>query len=262
MQILKRLALVLSLSLFFSNTAYCATTEDLYKAYNKQFVSSISSDVISVISSAEQVKIDAVKYHNILNTSSTVDVKKYSKELEEVSANLLNSKNKSYEEILDLEAQYREAQSRYQEALKAANCKRTVSAPSVNSVSLDKYQSALYDYKVYKESQEIGTLSTNIIHGVSGVSKNNVTTYVLYEPTEIYAPYNGVVSSVSNDTVDISLPDYVTIRIRGITQPIVDVGDVVEQHQLIGVTRDTKVIIGMRFNEDLVSFREGLNENN
>ena len=248
------LLLILILSLCVPNVCYASTTQDLYAKYNQKYVSSLSSNVTDIIQKGEHVKIDAVKYNNILQLHKPhIDNEKLKKKVDSLEYDLLASGQASYVDILRRESEYLEAlkQYKYTEDVNKRITKRRI--VSINSVSLNDYNTAVKTLEEYESAKEIGSISdncpvknyTNVIKGV------DTTTYILYEPTQILVPYNSRVTSISDNVIELSLPDNIQIRIKGIDQTIVQKGEYVYQKQIIGVARGTKLIVGIKLNNKM-----------
>lgn len=237
-----------------------AVTKDIYDAYSVDFHSSLSENVVDIIQQAEHAKIDAIKYNNVTSTRKPdLHLSRLHKNVETASSNLLHAGQLSYSDVIQAEVEYLRSLEIYNDARAKSQRRYKLNGVSINSVSVDAYNEALDEMNRYKQSQNIGTISMNIAlvrNPASVQHSGNITVIQFYEPTQVLAPFNGQVTKATDDVIEISLPDDIRIRIKGVNQQIVQVGDIVHQNQVIGTARDLKLYAGLRIGDKEFSLKQ------
>lgn len=244
---------------FTTCTAYASTTEDLYDMYEYPYHSSCSTEVIDTIERANQAQISAFQYNNVIALQPLQDtlLVKYKDEVDKYAKYLHNGYNLSYTEILELEEQYKHALSLYLNYKQHYDNRTSISINMPVVPTKTELGEAYQTYNKYVDSTYIGDLEhvPNIITVVDDYQHKSDQTVFYVHDAAVYCPFNGIVSSIEDDTLTLTLPDYIVIRFKGITDFKVQEGTKIKQGDVIGIV-NSKLSVGLNIDNHKLNLRK------
>ena len=257
------LTIVLVTVLLNPCTLKAANISDLKALYNLSTPLSLSSNVLDTISDYNEMRIQMAKWGNVLNMLSVSrDSVEYKKLLDEYNQRLLAAYDLDFNTIIQLESEYIKAYNKYDAMSKPLTV--SLNTISFNNISSNDYVDAKTTLDDYQTSCTIGDLLLNnvILEDIFKVVHTRDATIITTNEGDVfYAPYNCTVKETTFDSILLELPDYITLKIKGITSITVDVGEDIIQGQPLGLANET-VIMGFNFNDKYYSCDKVLKDPN
>lgn len=243
-------------------TCRAETCTDLYKVYGEDYEVSYPKETIEVIQEYNYAEKYLVKYYNIAkceyDTTELLERRKFlKKELAELESKLVSGYYLSLDEIRSLECDYVEIKERLVDINKSLKTydpiKESIDVSSVPTKT--QYDEAMVTKTRIDRQAEIGVIDDIKLpfdgRALLSDSNDNSITYAVANNTKVLALFNGEISSITDDTMSVDCYNGVIARFKGITSPMVAVGQYVKQYTPIGYSSN-KVTVSLELHNNPV----------
>ena len=268
---IKIICTVIALTLVYSVNANAASTDELYKIYDVPRVYNCPAEICDTIKAYNSAEQYLHKYRYIATStvdyaSQDVELSKLKSELERLTTELHNGYNMSVEELYSVEDDWIVCNNRVKAIESSRN--KVVELPTVLDLSKvptkEQFEEAVKLKQAYDNSTNVGVVTplqklTRNAMLYKGYS-NGVTVYAVTFGDDFYAPFAGVVESVTEDTVKVDCGNNVSYSIYGLNVVSVKADDHVNQYQTLGLCGAKDIQIQLSLNkvtEDLNTLYKG-----
>lgn len=238
-----------------------ASSISIYDIYKLEEVYNCPPDALKVIRDYNNANRYLRQYLYIV--ASDVDTEllslresKYINMREEVAKKLRNGYNLQLCEISNLENEW----------VRLSNCILDIQQAKKSNIKSEPkelvvpteemYLAALKIKEEYDKSTYIGDLSRvpKIVENIDSEKySSEYTTYQSYIKETVYAPLNGVVESLDNDTLTVYAGNNVTYTLKGLDLKGMSIGDSVTQGSALGNATSTLVVVTLNLNKTQVN---------